>query len=203
MDLKELEDYIIASRIALTINCAGPINSEDISTLLLKLRQYLSCQGCHKLPDRLNPHFEGFICTECINNHRKIENISISTVKKCFKTLCDFIRTSPLYDILCASDEDRRMVELATEVFSVSHPMNGHNLLNGVSNKQQTEVIDGHYNVDLNSSSNVQLIKNNEKIDCSDISLADMRYLRRKNEVFFNMFSTDKTHKKVGIVIFL
>jgi len=159
MDLRMMdlvECYLMTSSVALQAKCTDPTTWQEMHTLLPKLHQHLSCLVCNKLIDLPNPYLNGFACTVCVNY--QIKEDTSSCIIQCYKKLCAYIHNSPLYDAMCARDEDQRLVELLTEAIGVSRPINGHNsVVNGTVNKQQIQVEDSLNNVELNSSSNVQL----------------------------------------------
>lgn len=204
MDLKELKDYITTSRIALTTKCTDPINSKEIHTLLQNLRQYLSCRVCHKLPDQLNHYADGFACTLCVNSQmtEDTSSLTVSTIKQCYMKLCAYIQTSPLYDAICAYDENKRMVDLMTEGNGVSHSINGFkHFVNGTSNKQQSEIVDSHNNIDLNLS-NIQLpIENDKTVNNLNLQVFDVKSPKHKiqNQTIHNTIHT----KKKVLLLFL
>lgn len=156
-----IDCYVLTSRIALRAKCTDPTTWQEMHTLLPSLREYLSCQVCHKLLDRPNPHSDGYACTACVNDQR-LEDVS-SSIIQCYKKLCAYIQKSPLYGIMCSRDEDNRLVELLSEAIEMPRPINGHNgWVNGTENKQRKEKIIIHKNDELKFSSDIQLPHENK-----------------------------------------
>jgi len=64
---------------------------------------------------------------------------------------------------MCTRVEDKRLVDLITEVVGLSRTVNGYSgMVNGTVNKQETKVEDSKDNTVLPSSSNIQLPTENQ-----------------------------------------
>jgi hypothetical protein len=180
MDL--MQCYILTSRIALQAKSTDPLTWQNMHTLLPQLHKHLSCQVCHKLIDRMNPHLDGYACTECVN-HEITENTS-SIILQCYKKLCAYIHSSPLYKVMCTRVEDKQLVELLTEAIGLSRSVNGYSgMTNGTLIKQETKEVDNKDNNLLISSSDVQLpIENQTPKDYINLQLIDVQSLNSKPE---------------------
>ncbi|XP_050057159.1 E3 ubiquitin-protein ligase MSL2-like isoform X2 [Aphis gossypii] len=155
MDSNLLQCYVSANLIVSKAKSTDPSTWQNLHTLLLQLHERLSCKVCHKLIDRLNPYLDGYACSTCVN-HQITENAS-STIIQCYKKLCAYIHSTPVYKVMCTRVEDKQLVELLMVVNNPSLSINGYNgLSNGLVNKQKTEEVDNEDKT-LISSSNVQL----------------------------------------------
>lgn len=192
-----IECYLTTSRVALQANCTDPTTWQEMHTLLPNLHQYLSCRVCNKLLDRPNPHLDDFACTVCVNY--KITEHASSSIAQCYKKLCAYIQKSPLYDAMCARNEDQRLVELLTEVIGVSCPINGHNgLMNGNIRKPVLPTLNSY---ELNSSPSDHLPggnKNKISNEYVNVQIFDMQSQKRSipSRPLINIISK----KKVCIV---
>ncbi|KAL5236388.1 hypothetical protein ACI65C_003798 [Semiaphis heraclei] len=154
MDL--MECYVSTSRIALQAKSIDPLSWQKLHTLLPMLHEHLSCRVCHKLLDRLNPYLDGYACTVCVNN--QINENTSSTILHCYKKLCAYIHSTPLYKVMCTRVEDKQLVELITEVIGVSRSVNGYSgMVNSTVNKQDTKEENNEDDITLISSLDIQL----------------------------------------------
>lgn len=159
MDLNLMRCYISANQVIFQAKSTDPSSWQNLHTLLPQLHERLSCKVCHKLIDRLNPYLDGYACSTCVN-YQITENTS-SVIILCYKKLCAYIHSTPVYKMMCTRVEDKQLVELLTEVNNPSLSLNGYNgLINGLVNKQKTEV--DNEDKTLISSSNVQLSIDNQ-----------------------------------------
>ncbi|XP_060835612.1 E3 ubiquitin-protein ligase MSL2 isoform X1 [Rhopalosiphum padi] len=195
MDL--MQCYISTNRIALQAKSTDPLTWQNMHTLLPQLHKHLSCQVCHKLIDRMNPHLDGYACSECVN-HQITENTS-SIILQCYKKLCAYIHSSPVYKVMCTRVEDKQLVEILTEVIGLSRSVNGYSgMTNGTLIKQETKEVDNKDNNLLISSSDVQLpIENQTPKDYTNLQLFDVQSLNSKPE-FNNIPKKKKNERRWG-----
>lgn len=183
-----MECYLSASRIALQAKSTDPLTWQNLHSSLPKLHEHLSCQVCHKLPDQLNPYLDGYACTVCVN-HQITENTS-STILQCYKKLCAYIHSSPVYKVMCTRVEDKRLVEIVTEVIGLPRPVFCYSgIINGTLNKQETKGENSEDNITLIPSSDIQLSTENQTSDdFIDLQLFDVQSQKHKiqNQSAFN-----------------
>lgn len=183
-----MECYLSASRIALQAKSTDPLTWQNLHSSLPKLHEHLSCRVCQKLPDQLNPHLDGYACTVCVN-HQITENTS-STILQCYKKLCAYIHSSSVYKIMCTRVEDKRLVEIVTEVIGLPRPVYGYSgMVNGTVNKQETKEENSEDNITLIPSSDIQLSTENQTSDdYIDLQLFDVQSQKHKiqNQSAFN-----------------
>lgn len=201
-----VECYLMTSRVALQAKYTDPTTWQDMHTLLPNLHQHLSCRVCHKLLDQPNTYSDGFACTVCANN--QITQDTSSSIVQCYKKLCAYIQKSPLYDAMCARNEDQRLVELLTEVIGMSRPKNCHNgLINGAVNKQQIQVVDSLNNIELNSSSNVVQLPVENKIskEYVNVQIFDVQSQKHRiqNQTVINIIPKKKVCVEFFFLLFL
>ncbi|CAI6363741.1 unnamed protein product [Macrosiphum euphorbiae] len=128
--------YSSTCRIALQAKSTDPLTWHKLHSLLPKLHEHLSCQVCHKLVDRLNPYLDGYACTVCVNY--QITETPSGTIIQCYKKLCAYIHSSPLYKVMSTRVEDQRLVEIITEVIGLPRSVNGYSGMgNGTVIKQE------------------------------------------------------------------
>ncbi|XP_025205521.1 uncharacterized protein LOC112601876 [Melanaphis sacchari] len=189
--------YTKTSRIVFQAKSTDPSTWQSLHTLLPQLHKHLSCQVCHKLVDRLNPHLNGYACSACIN-HQIPENAS-SALIQCYKKLCAYLQSTPVYKVMCTRDEDKQLVELITEVISLSRSVNGYNgIINGTVNKQDTEEVNIKDEM-LISSSDVQLpIENPTSFDDINLQKFDEESQEHKiqNQSEFNNIPKKKKNER-------
>lgn len=193
MDL--IECYLMTSRVALQANCTDPTTWQEMHTLLPNLHRHLSCRVCNKLLDEPDPpHTDSFACTACVNH--KITERASSSVVQCYKKLCAYIQKSPLYDAMCARDEDRRLVELLTEVIGVSFPINGHK---GLVNGNMKKPVDALNIFELNSSPGNQLPGENKmSSEYVNVQIFDVQSQKRRiqNQTLINIIPKRKKNER-------
>ncbi|XP_015364743.1 PREDICTED: E3 ubiquitin-protein ligase MSL2 [Diuraphis noxia] len=193
-----MECYLSTSRIALQAKSIDPLTWQKLHTLLPILHEHLSCRVCHKLPDQLNPYLDGYACTVCVNNQIS-ENMS-STILQCYKKLCAYIHSSPLYKVMCTRVEDKRLVELITEVIGVSRSVNGYSeMVNGTVNKQDTKEEVSKDGIMLISSSDIQLpTENQTSEDFINLQIFDEKSQKHKiqNQSVFNNIPRKKKNER-------
>lgn len=189
-----IQCFTTASRIAMLAKCTDPLTWQKLHTLLPALHKHLSCRVCNKLLDQLNPHKDGFVCAMCVSSQIS-ENTSCMilplSIIQSYKKLCAFIRSSPLYKVMCTRVEDNVLVELITEVIGVPRPVNGFSrLVNSTVIKQEIEEEeDSKDNITLISSSNIQLpIENQTSNDYANLQIFDVQSQkhRTQNQAVFN-----------------
>lgn len=175
MDL--MECYLSTSRIVLQAKSTDPLTWQQLHSLLPILHEHLSCQVCHKLVDRLNPYLDGYACTVCVNH--QITETPSSAIIQCYKKLCAYIHSSPLYKVMCTRVDDKRLVELVTEVIGLPRSVNGYSgMVNGTVTKQEINEEDNEDDITLmvNGTINKQEIKEeNSKDDITLISSSDIQ----------------------------
>ncbi|XP_003243452.1 E3 ubiquitin-protein ligase msl-2 [Acyrthosiphon pisum] len=165
-----IEYYLSTSQIVLQAKSTDPLTWQKLHSLLPLLHEHLSCQVCHKLVDRLNPYLDGYACTVCVN-HQITENPS-SAIIQCYKKLCAYIHSSPLYKVMCTRVEDKRLVELVTEVISLPRSINGYSgMVNGTVIKQEKKEkdIEDDSTLMVNGTMNKQEIKEEDIEDDSTL----------------------------------
>lgn len=154
MDLNLIQCYISVNQIIFQAKSTDPSTWQNLHTWLPQLHERLSCKVCHKLIDLLNPYLDGYACSTCVN-HQITEN-TLSIIIECYKKLCAYIHSTPVYKVMCTRVEDKQLVELLTEVNNPCPSVNGYSgLIKGLVNKQKTEKVDNEDKT-LISSSNVQ-----------------------------------------------
>lgn len=174
-----IECYSSSNRIAMQARSTDPLSWQKLHLSLPKLHEHLSCQVCHKLLDRLNPYLDGYACTACVN-HQTTENTS-STILQCYKKLCAYIHSSAVYKVMCTRVEDKRLVELITEVIGLPRPIYGYSgMVNGTVNKQETKEENSEDNITLIPSSDIQLPTENQTDDYINLQLFDVQSQKHK-----------------------
>lgn len=193
-----MECYILTNRIALQAKSTDPLTWQKMHTLLPMLHEHLSCRVCHKLIDRLNPYLDGYACTVCMN-HQITENTS-SMIIQCYKKLCAYIHSSPPYKVMCTRVEDKRLVEIITEVINLSRLVNGYSgMINGTVYKQEIEKVDSKDNITLIPSSNMQLqIENQTSKDYNNLKIFDAQSQKHRiqNQSVLNNITKKKKNER-------
>uniref|UniRef100_A0A182SEU9 RING-type domain-containing protein n=1 Tax=Anopheles maculatus TaxID=74869 RepID=A0A182SEU9_9DIPT len=109
--------YITTSRLVFQGDIVGEL--QDLNRLLPYLRKSLSCAVCCKL--LVEPHSpstgdcQHHICRVCVGKHKKLkpacrfckgllqyrENTQLRLLLQCYKSICTFIRSRPVYADIC------------------------------------------------------------------------------------------------------
>lgn len=121
--MKAVSLYVSISRIVYQLN--SPILESkwtDLYRLVPHLRQALSCAVCAKLLiDPYSPKenkCQHFVCRRCVRGKKNIrpqcvhcvecadyrtyvENRQIAIIMQCYKTLCEYVMTLPVYEAIC------------------------------------------------------------------------------------------------------
>jgi len=82
---------------------------------------------------------------------------------------------------MCTRVEDKRLVELITEVIGLPRPIYGYSgMVNGTVNKQETKEENSEDNITLIPSSDIQLPTENQTDDYINLQLFDVQSQKHK-----------------------